>query len=56
MKIKIWIICVQDRWKWKEVVENAENFNKEVQGLEEEEEKEVEKEKEKEEKTKKKKK
>jgi len=27
MKIKNWIACVQDRGKWKEVVEKAETFN-----------------------------
>jgi len=27
MKIKNWIACVQDRGKWKEVVEKAKNFN-----------------------------
>ena len=37
MKIKNWIACVQDRGKWKEVVEKAKNFNQEVQRLEEEE-------------------
>jgi hypothetical protein len=35
MKIKNWIACVQDRGKWKEVVEKAETFNWEVQRLEE---------------------
>ena len=39
MKIKNWIACVQDRGKWKEVVEKAKTFNQEVQRLEEEEEK-----------------
>ena len=38
IKVKNWIICVQDRRKWKEVVEKAESFNYEVQGPEEEEE------------------
>ena len=38
MKIKNWIACVQDREKWKEVVEKAKTFNQEVQRLEEEEE------------------
>jgi hypothetical protein len=38
MKIKNWIACVQDRGKWKEVVEKAKTFNEEVQRLEEEEE------------------
>ena len=38
MKIKNWIACVQDRGKWKEVVEKAKTFNQEVQRLEEEEE------------------
>ena len=37
MKIKNWIACVQDREKWKEVVEKAKTFNQEVQRLEEEE-------------------
>jgi hypothetical protein len=37
MKIKNWIACVQDRGKWKEVVEKADTFNYEVQRLEEEE-------------------
>ena len=37
MKIKNWIACVQDRGKWKEVVEKAKTFNQEVQRLEEEE-------------------
>jgi hypothetical protein len=27
MKIKNWITCVQDREKWKEVVEKAKTFN-----------------------------
>jgi hypothetical protein len=27
MKIKNWIARVQDRWKWKEVVEKARTFN-----------------------------
>jgi hypothetical protein len=27
MKIKNWIACVQDRGKWKEVIENAKTFN-----------------------------
>jgi hypothetical protein len=27
MKIKNWIVFVQDRGKWKEVVEKAETFN-----------------------------
>ena len=27
MKIKNWIACVQDRGKWKEVVEKAKTFN-----------------------------
>ena len=36
MKIKNWIACVQDRGKWKEVVEKAKTFNQEVQHLEEE--------------------
>ena len=40
MKIKNWIACVQDRGKWKEVVEKAKTFNYEVQRLEEEKEKE----------------
>jgi hypothetical protein len=35
-KIKNWITCVQDRGKWKEVVEKAKTFNYEVQRLEEE--------------------
>jgi hypothetical protein len=26
MKIKNWITCVQDRGKWKEVIEKAKNF------------------------------
>jgi hypothetical protein len=26
MKVKNWIICVQDRRKWKEVVEKAKTF------------------------------
>ena len=39
MKIQNWIACVQDRGKWKEVVEKAKTFNQEVQRLEEEEEK-----------------
>ena len=37
MKIKNWIACVQDRGKWKEVVEKAKTFNQEVQRMEEEE-------------------
>jgi hypothetical protein len=37
MKIKNWIACVQDRGKWKEIVEKAKTFNQEVQRLEEEE-------------------
>jgi hypothetical protein len=36
MKIKNWTACVQDRGKWKEVVEKAKTFNWEVQRLEEE--------------------
>ena len=40
MKFKNWITCVQDRGKWKEVVEKAKTFNQEVQRLEEEEEEE----------------
>jgi len=40
MKIKNWIVCVQDRGKWKEVVEKAKSFNQYVQRLEEEEEEE----------------
>ena len=40
MKIKNWIACVQDRVKWKEVVEKAKTFKQEVQRLEEEEEEE----------------
>jgi len=27
MKIKNWIVCVQDRGKWKEFVEKAKTFN-----------------------------
>jgi hypothetical protein len=27
MKIKKWVACVQDRGKWKEVVEMAKTFN-----------------------------
>jgi hypothetical protein len=27
MKVKIWITCVQDRGKWKDVVEKAITFN-----------------------------
>ena len=27
MKIKNWIACVQDRGKWKEVIEKAKTFN-----------------------------
>ena len=27
IKVKNWIICVQDRWKWKDVVEKAITFN-----------------------------
>jgi hypothetical protein len=27
MKIKYWIACVQERGKWKEVVEKAKAFN-----------------------------
>ena len=37
---KNWIACVQDRGKWKKVVEKAESFNKEVQRLEKQEEEE----------------
>ena len=37
MKIQNWIACVQDRGKWKELVEKAKTFNWEVQRLEEEE-------------------
>ena len=37
MKIEKWIACIQDRGKWKEVVEKARTFNQEVQRLEEEE-------------------
>jgi hypothetical protein len=29
LKIKNWIACVQDRGKWKEVVEKAKTFNHE---------------------------
>jgi len=35
IKIKNWIACVQDREKWKEVVEKAKTFSQEVQRLEE---------------------
>ena len=38
MKITNWIACVQDRGKWKKVVEKAKTFKQEVQCLEEEEE------------------
>jgi hypothetical protein len=38
MKIKNRITCIQDRGKWREVVEKAKTFNQEVQRLEEEEE------------------
>jgi hypothetical protein len=27
MKIKNWVACVQDRGKWKDVVEKVKNFN-----------------------------
>jgi hypothetical protein len=27
MKIKKWIVCVQDRGKWRNVVERAKTFN-----------------------------
>jgi hypothetical protein len=27
MKIKIWTVCVQDRGKWRDVVEKAKTFN-----------------------------
>ena len=37
MKIENWLSCVQDRGKWKEVVEKTKTFNQEVQRLEEEE-------------------
>ena len=38
LKIQNWIACVQDRGKWKEVVEKVKNFQlKEVQRLETEE-------------------
>jgi hypothetical protein len=37
IKIKNWIACVQDRGKWKEVVEKAKTSNYEVQRLEEQE-------------------
>jgi CO dehydrogenase/acetyl-CoA synthase beta subunit len=53
MMIKNWIACVQDRGKWKEVVEKAKTFNYEVQRLEEEEEEEEEEKEEKEEEKKK---
>ena len=46
MKIKKWIACVQDRWKWKAFVEKAKTFNQEVQRLEEEKEEEEDKEEE----------
>jgi hypothetical protein len=36
MKIKNWIACIQDRGKWKEVIEKAKTFNYKVQRLEEE--------------------
>jgi len=36
MKIKNSTACVQDRGKWKEVIEKAKTFNEEVQPLEEE--------------------
>ena len=42
MKIKNWIVCVQDRRKWTEFFERAKSFNQEVQRLEEEEEEEEE--------------
>ena len=38
MKIKIWIVCVQDRGKQKVVVERSKSVNQEVQRLEQEEE------------------
>ena len=38
MKIKIWIVCVQDRQKQKVVVERSKSVNQEVQRLEQEEE------------------
>ena len=37
MKVKNWIACVQDRGKWKEVVEKAKIFNWKVERLEEKE-------------------
>jgi hypothetical protein len=37
MKVKNWIACIQDRGKWKGVVEKAKTFNSEVQRMEEEE-------------------
>ena len=38
MKIKIWIVCVQNRGKQKVVVERYKSVNQEVQRLEQEEE------------------
>jgi hypothetical protein len=37
MKIKNWVVCIQDRGKWKDFVEKAKTFNREVQSLEEDE-------------------
>ena len=36
MKIQNWVACVQDRGKWKEVIEKVKTFNQEVQRPEEE--------------------
>jgi len=38
MKVKIWITCVQDREKWKDVVEKAITFNIKGNSVTEEEE------------------
>ena len=38
MKIKHWLTCVQDRAKWKDVVEKAKTSNKRGSALEKEEE------------------
>ena len=44
MKIENWIVCVQDRGKWEEIIEKVRTFNQEVQRLKEEEEEEEEEE------------
>jgi len=41
MRVKNWITCVQDRGKWKDVVEKAITFNQQGSSAPEEEDEEV---------------